>query len=138
MSTPENGPEAQPRPAARPRAEAPAPGRPRATVSTHVLDTSAGRPARGVPVALSVRAAATAAWTPHAAARTDADGRCTGLPPLPDGTAHARLEFDVTAYAARPPAFFPEVAVAFAVAPGEHFHVPLLLNPFGYSVYRGS
>jgi 5-hydroxyisourate hydrolase len=34
--------------------------------------------------------------------------------------------------------FFPEVAVVFAVAAGEHFHVPLLLNPFGYSVYRGS
>ena len=35
-------------------------------------------------------------------------------------------------------AFFPEVAIAFAVTPGEHYHVPLLLNPFGYSVYRGS
>ncbi|HEY8980235.1 MAG TPA: hydroxyisourate hydrolase, partial [Streptomyces sp.] len=45
---------------------------------------------------------------------------------------HARLLFEVET------AFFPEVAVAFAVAPGEHYHVPLLLNPFGYSVYRGS
>ena len=35
-------------------------------------------------------------------------------------------------------AFFPEVAITFAVKPGEHYHVPLLLNPFGYSVYRGS
>ncbi|GAA3293775.1 hypothetical protein GCM10020295_16540 [Streptomyces cinereospinus] len=37
-----------------------------------------------------------------------------------------------------PAVFFPEVAVTFAVVPGEHYHVPLLLNPFGYSVYRGS
>lgn len=36
------------------------------------------------------------------------------------------------------PVFFPEVAITFAVVPGEHYHVPLLLNPFGYSVYRGS
>ncbi|GAA3213115.1 hypothetical protein GCM10020256_13070 [Streptomyces thermocoprophilus] len=36
------------------------------------------------------------------------------------------------------PVFFPEVTIAFAVVPGEHYHVPLLLNPFGYSVYRGS
>ena len=37
-----------------------------------------------------------------------------------------------------PAVFFPEVAITFAVVPGEHYHVPLLLNPFGYSVYRGS
>ncbi|MEK8173068.1 hydroxyisourate hydrolase [Streptomyces sp. M19] len=101
-------------------------------MSTHVLDTSRGRPASGVPVALSVRTGADAPWTGHAASTTDADGRCEDLPPLPPGTTHARLDFAVDG------AFFPEVTVAFAVAPGEHHHVPLLLSPFGYSVYRGS
>ena len=74
------------------------------------------------------------------------------LPALPEGTTHVRLDFDTESYFASKPAeaqqdaprvrdsgaFFPEVAITFAVEPGEHYHVPLLLNPFGYSVYRGS
>ncbi len=117
------------------------------TVSTHVLDTSAGRPALGIAVRLSVRPAGDAPWTEHAAALTDADGRCAGLPALPPGTHQARLRFEVEPYLSPPdaatdaetgPAFFPEVTVAFAVTPGEHHHVPLLLTPFGYTVYRGS
>ncbi len=110
-----------------------------ATVSTHVLDTSAGRPARDVAVRLSVRAGRDAPWTGHAEARTDADGRCAGLPALPAGTSHAALRFEVEPYlGAGRAAFFPEVSVTFAVEPGGHHHVPLLLSPFGYSVYRGS
>ncbi|MFD3452553.1 hydroxyisourate hydrolase [Streptomyces sp. NPDC058691] len=110
------------------------------TVSTHVLDTSAGRPAAEVAVRLEVRAGGDAPWVPHGASATDADGRCKDLPALPDATTHARLEFATGPYLTRTRAgaFFPEVAVAFAVEPGEHYHVPLLLNPFGYSVYRGS
>lgn len=125
------------------------------SVSTHILDTSAGHPARGVSVELSVRPAPDAPWTPHGSSRTDADGRCKDLPPLPEATTHVRLRFEVEPYftrdattaaegrqdAPRPGdsgVFFPEVAVVFAVTPGEHCHVPLLLNPFGYSVYRGS
>ncbi len=104
------------------------------SVSTHILDTGRGRPAAGVPVRLDVRPGPDAPWAPHAASATDADGRCRDLPDLPDGTAHARLEFAVGDGGA----FFPEVAVVFAVDPGEHYHVPLLLSPFGYSVYRGS
>ncbi|MDX3380755.1 hydroxyisourate hydrolase [Streptomyces niveiscabiei] len=100
------------------------------TVSTHILDTSAGRPATGVTVRLAVSAEGD--WRPVGESVTDADGRCADFPPLPEGTAHARLVFEVDAE------FFPEVTVAFAVGPGEHYHVPLLLNPFGYSVYRGS
>jgi hydroxyisourate hydrolase len=102
------------------------------TVSTHVLDTARGRPTAGVPVELSVRTGPEASWAVHAASRTDADGRCRGLPALPPGASHARLEFAVGGD------FFPEVTVAFAVRAGEHHHVPLLLSPFGYSVYRGS
>jgi hydroxyisourate hydrolase len=109
------------------------------TVSTHVLDTSAGRPARDIPVRLSVRRAGDAPWAEHAAAVTDADGRCAGLPALPPDTRHALLRFEVEPYLARAgAAFFPEVTVAFAVTAGEHHHVPLLLTPFGYTVYRGS
>ncbi|CAL9391075.1 hydroxyisourate hydrolase [Streptomyces sp. NPDC090994] len=127
-----------------------------ASVSTHILDTSAGRPARGVAVRLSARAGREGDWRDLGGSATDADGRCTDLPAPPEGTTHVRLDFAVEAYAEATskkqadaqqdaPAnrdsgavFFPEVTVTFAVDPGEHYHVPLLLNPFGYSVYRGS
>ncbi|MFG2223280.1 hydroxyisourate hydrolase [Streptomyces sp. NPDC048644] len=134
------------------------------SVSTHILDTSVGRPADGVALTLSVRSGSGAAWSAHGASATDADGRCKDLPALPDGTTHVRLDFAVEEYFLsekhrspdrnRPDqqaeeqqdaprvrdsgVFFPEVAITFAVKPGEHYHVPLLLNPFGYSVYRGS
>ena len=110
-----------------------------ASVSTHILDTSIGRPAPGVPVSLSARGGA--GWTELGTSATDADGRCKDLPALPEGTTHVRLGFDTEAYLSAhrdSGAFFPEVTVTFAVVPGEHYHVPLLLNPFGYSVYRGS
>ncbi len=112
----------------------------RATVSTHVLDTSAGRPAAGVAVRLDVRAGGNPPLE-HAKAVTDADGRCTGLPPLPPGTSHATLTFATGPHLAAvhgKEGFFPEAVVTFATAAGEHHHVPLLLNPYGYSVYRGS
>lgn len=123
-----------------------------ASVSTHILDTSVGRPAAGVALTLAVRAGGDGEWTAHGESRTDADGRCKDLPALPVGTTHVRIDFRTEAYfltrqadaqqdapANRDSgAFFPEVAITFAVRPGEHYHVPLLLNPFGYSVYRGS
>ncbi|MGY0070737.1 hydroxyisourate hydrolase [Streptomyces sp. QTS137] len=125
-----------------------------ASVSTHILDTSLGRPARDVAVQLSARSGRRAHWQALGGSTTDADGRCEDLPALPEGTTHVRLHFDVEPYftdrqdEARQDApahrdsgtgvFFPEVAITFAVVPGEHYHVPLLLNPFGYSVYRGS
>ncbi|MEU3277632.1 hydroxyisourate hydrolase [Streptomyces antibioticus] len=131
-----------------------------ACVSTHILDTSVGRPARGVAVRLAARAGRDAPWQPLGGSATDADGRCKDLPAPPEGTTHVRLDFDTEAYlqtslqtSAKKQAdaqqdapanrdsgavFFPEVTVAFAVTAGEHYHVPLLLNPFGYSVYRGS
>jgi 5-hydroxyisourate hydrolase len=128
-----------------------------ASVSTHILDTSIGRPAQGVAVQLSARTGPGADWQALGGSATDADGRCKDLPALPEGTTHVRLDFAVEAYFENvvkkqadaqqdAPAnrdsgagvFFPEVAITFAVVPGEHYHVPLLLNPFGYSVYRGS
>jgi 5-hydroxyisourate hydrolase len=116
--------------------------RQRRAVSTHILDTSVGRPAEGIAVELSVRCGVDAPWTAHGASKTDADGRCKDLPALPEGATQVRLCFAVEPYLVRirqqEAAFFPEVVITFAVEPGEHYHVPLLLNPFGYSVYRGS
>ncbi|MCZ0210259.1 hydroxyisourate hydrolase [Streptomyces sp. UMAF16] len=127
-----------------------------ASVSTHILDTSIGRPAEGVAVRLSARLGREADWQALGGSATDADGRCKDLPALPEGTTHVRLDFAVEPYFEESAkkqadaqqdapanrdsgaAFFPEVAITFAVVPGEHYHVPLLLNPFGYSVYRGS
>jgi 5-hydroxyisourate hydrolase len=125
-----------------------------ASVSTHILDTSVGRPAEAVAVRLAARGGRDAAWQALGGSATDGDGRCKDLPALPEGTTHVRLDFEVEPYFLKKQAdaqqdapanrdsgagvFFPEVAITFAVVPGEHYHVPLLLNPFGYSVYRGS
>ncbi|MER5379316.1 hydroxyisourate hydrolase [Streptomyces sp. NBC_00647] len=127
-----------------------------ASVSTHILDTSVGRPAEGVAVQLAARAGRDAHWQALGGSATDKDGRCKDLPALPEGTTHVRLDFAVEQYFESDSAtqqadaqqdapanrdsetFFPEVTITFAVRPGEHYHVPLLLNPFGYSVYRGS
>jgi 2-oxo-4-hydroxy-4-carboxy-5-ureidoimidazoline decarboxylase len=119
-------------------AAAKAPGR-AATVSTHILDTAAGRPATGVAVELSVRTAP-GVWESVAASATDGDGRCKDLPALPEDSGLARLRFETGPYLARGAgeAFFPEASVTFVVEAGEHYHVPLLLSPYGYSVYRGS
>ncbi|NUU22251.1 MAG: hydroxyisourate hydrolase [Streptomycetaceae bacterium] len=113
-------------------------------VSTHILDTSAGDPARDVSVELAVLAG-DGSWQVLGTSKTNADGRCPDLPHVPapaaGGPATVRLRFDVAGYrAARgEAAFFPEVQVVFTTDPARpHYHVPLLLNPYGYSVYRGS
>lgn len=106
-------------------------------ITTHVLDTSRGRPAAGVPVRLEH------AGTVLGSGVTDADGRLRDL--LPAGQPLApgvyRLVFDTGAYFGEreTEAFYPHVAIDFHVRDGaQHYHVPLLLNPFGYSTYRGS
>ncbi|GAA4946317.1 hypothetical protein GCM10023238_10790 [Streptomyces heliomycini] len=73
-----------------------------ASVSTHVLDTSAGRPAGGVAVRLAARSGRDADWRALGGRATDADGRCGDLPALPEGTTHVRLDFAVEAYFAQP------------------------------------
>ena len=106
-------------------------------ITTHVLDTSRGRPAAGVPVRLERGGAMLASG------RTDADGRLRELLP-PHVELHAgvyRLVFDTGVYfrEAGVEAFYPHVAIDFEVRdPAQHYHVPLLLSPFGYSTYRGS
>ena len=104
-----------------------------------MLDTALGRPAAGVAVSLERRDDST--WVRVGGGETDGDGRVRSL--LPDDlTATAgtyRLVFDTGAYFTRlgVETFYPSVAVMFK-AGGGHYHVPLLLSPFGYSTYRGS
>ena len=108
-------------------------------ITTHVLDTSSGRPATGVKVTLE-RSTGAAEWIVVARGRTDDDGRLIVLPgDVAAGT--YRLVFDTAAYfqADGRRAFYPHVSIAFDVGHSEaHSHVPLLLSPFGYTTYRGS
>ena len=106
------------------------------SVSTHVLDTGLGVPARGVPVRLS---RVTDQPVVIESGTTDDDGRIAVLgTDLGAGT--YQLWFDVAAYAeaSGQDIFFPEVTVTFTVADERHYHVPLLLSPFAFSTYRGS
>ncbi len=109
-------------------------------LTSHVLDTALGQPARGLALRLEVQEPA--GWRQLASAVTDADGRAGDL--LAGARLEARsyrLTFETGAYfaAAGRASFYPRVEVTFEVtAPAEHHHVPLLLSPFGYSTYRGS
>jgi 5-hydroxyisourate hydrolase len=105
------------------------------TVSTHVLDTALGRPAAGVSVTLEQ-----ASGEPIASGSTDGDGRAGVLGPDDLASGAYRLRFDTASYfaATGQDCFFPEVAVAFEVTAGQHYHVPVLLSPYSYSTYRGS
>ena len=111
------------------------------SLSTHVLDTSAGRPAVGVAVRFE-SLGTEGSWTTVGSGKTDADGRLRDwLPVGVPGAGRHRLVFDTAAYFAAlgVASFFPEVSVEFEItAAGEHHHVPLLLSPFGYSTYKGS
>lgn len=114
------------------------------SITTHVLDVARGKPAEGVPVELE-RQSAGGAWTRLGAGATDADGRCKTLFPAgaPLEPATYAIRFDTAAYFAKiglTDAFYPEARIVFTVraGAGSHFHVPLLLAPFGYSTYRGS
>jgi 5-hydroxyisourate hydrolase len=110
-------------------------------ITTHILDTSRGRPAGGVRVVLEVRAGE--GWKFLGQGETDADGRLRSL--LPEGFALQagayRLTFHTSDYfAARgSESFYPEVMITFTVTDASaHYHVPLLISPYGYSTYRGS
>ncbi len=109
-------------------------------ITTHVLDIASGRPAAGVAVTL--RRAEGTGWSEVGGGVTDGEGRVTNLvasPTVPEG--RYRLVFATGAYfaARRVATFFPEVTVDFVVSDAAaHYHVPLLLGPYGYSTYRGS
>lgn len=112
----------------------------RSPITTHVLDTSVGRPAAGVRVVLEVE---TLGQFVHVASGiTNDDGRIGDL--MAPGTLESgvyRLTFGLTDYWQRVgiAGFYPEASIVFEVRDADqHYHVPLLLNPFGYSTYRGS
>ena len=110
------------------------------TLSTHVLDATAGRPAAGVEVWLEQLGAG--GWSPAGQGRTGADGRLALAGPDGEfGPGVYRITFGSGAYfgALEMASFYPEVTITFEMTGrGEHYHVPLLLSPFGYSTYRGS
>jgi 5-hydroxyisourate hydrolase len=110
------------------------------SISTHVLDTAHGRPAAGVAVTLSVQEGR--GWRELSRGTTDADGRIPTLLPTapPAGGATFRLHFAVGEYFAAQggAAFYPYVEVVFTPHDDGHYHVPLLVSPFGYSTYRGT
>jgi len=112
-------------------------------LTTHILDTAAGRPAAGVVVRVSARRAE--GVSPLGETRTDADGRARLVEGADLAVGGYRLEFAVGDYfrttgaVVSDPPFLDVVVIDFAVAdPAQHHHVPLLVSPFAYSTYRGS
>jgi 5-hydroxyisourate hydrolase len=108
------------------------------SLSTHVLDTSIGRPAAQMAVRLERESGG---WIEVSSAVTDSDGRAVLVARGVAMEAGAyRLTFDAGAYFQRQAvtAFYRGITIEFVVADARHHHVPLLLSPFGYSTYRGS
>ena len=110
-------------------------------ISTHVLDTAKGAPARGVRITLERQVGTD--WELVSDNETDIDGRVKSLVPADFAITpnSYRLRFDTHGYARKNhfECFFPEVTIVFDVKDSsQHYHVPLLLSPFGYSTYRGS
>jgi 5-hydroxyisourate hydrolase len=112
------------------------------TISTHILDTSSGRPGDGVNVILELQNP-DETWTTLSEAWTDDDGRVKPFflveTHLDAGT--YRLVFDIEGYYSRLDieSFYPQVTIAFRIDDSQqHYHVPLLISPFGFSTYRGS
>ena len=110
-------------------------------ITTHILDTSLGKPAAGVRLFLYQQTDTD--WIELGAGTTDNDGRVSDL--LKTGTVlpagEFKLIFDIGAYYRdqNTPSFYPRVEILFTIeGDGQHYHVPLLLNPYGYSTYRGS
>jgi 5-hydroxyisourate hydrolase len=109
-------------------------------ITTHVLDIARGEPAGGITVILELRQASE--WTPIGRGMTDGKGRVNTLTDGPVSPGTYRLTFDIGSFHREQGlnvSFFPEVRITFNVRdPDEHYHIPLLLSPFGYSTYRGA
>ena len=113
----------------------------RSPVTTHVLDTATGKPALGVPLELSI--AEGTGWKKLAVGVNNDDGRVGDLLPVDHALARGiyKMRFDTGAYftAHRIEGFYPCAEIVFEIRdPAAHYHIPLLLSPFGYSTYRGS
>ncbi|MBN8825596.1 MULTISPECIES: hydroxyisourate hydrolase [unclassified Spirosoma] len=109
------------------------------TITTHILDTTRGKPAEGVNVILYQQQRE---WLEIGRGITNSDGRIRDLlakeTVLPTGVYKLRFETGAYYELLKVATFYPFVEITFAMTTGEHYHVPLLLNPFGYSTYRGS
>jgi 5-hydroxyisourate hydrolase len=109
-------------------------------ITTHVLDTALGRPGKGI--AIELERADDGMWHLIGGGVTDDDGRLRTLTPAgPVQPATYRIRFQTGAYFAAQgtQGFFPVVEIQFTVVDGAaHYHVPLLLSPYGFSTYRGS
>ncbi len=113
-------------------------------LTTHVLDTASGRPAAGLKIALYRLSGNSHRKISEAV--TNADGRCDE--PLLQGRGFATGTYELVFFAgdylrqagtALPdPLFLDQIPIRFGMAEDRHYHVPLLLSPFGYSTYRGS
>lgn len=109
-------------------------------ITTHVLDTTNGLPAVGLRVRLDIRISA-GKWKTLVESCTNSDGR---IPDLLSKDAVAlgvyRLVFETGEYFQdrKIKSFYPFVEVVFEIRENRHFHIPLLLSPFGYTTYRGS
>ncbi|MDQ3682194.1 MAG: hydroxyisourate hydrolase [Bacteroidota bacterium] len=126
------------------------------TITTHILDTSIGKPAEGIAIILyrggkdarlndarptdSSGRAVGQEWEEIARTKTNADGRATDLTNKNLDPTIYKLRFETKDYfdKNRVSTFYPYVEIIFEISDSEHYHVPLLLNAFGYSTYRGS
>jgi len=106
------------------------------TLTTHILDLSSGRPAANVPV--RVENFINGEWISISTSiNTNNDGRTSDLVPTDKWQAGRwRIIFDINSY--MPDGFYPSITIEFCTKDTAHYHVPLLLNKFGYSTYRGS
>ncbi len=110
-------------------------------VTTHVLDTMKGMPAQGIAISLQKKGNADD-WQTISSGITNQDGRIGDL--LSDGQLLEpgiyRMEFETKSYFERLDvlSFYPLVTIDFHISDSHHYHIPLLLSPFGYSTYRGS
>lgn len=110
-------------------------------VTTHILDTSLGEPASNVEVQLY--SYSNNEWNELGQGKTDSDGRVTNLIDSDQSleAGEYKLRFEIASHYSsnNTESFYPFIDIVFKIsAGGQHYHVPLLLNPFGYSTYRGS
>lgn len=109
-----------------------------ATLSTHILNLDEGSPAAGVRVELRATDVAGTAGPILAHALTDDDGRTSAMPELSAGSYELTFAIGDWFAARNQECFYPRVRIEFVVNTQRHYHVPLLLNRFGFSSYRGS
>lgn len=108
-------------------------------ITTHILDTTLGKPATGVTIVLFAQESE---WTEIAKGVTNKDGRIADILPagevLPAGI--YKMKFLTQDYFKKNSVepFYPFIEIVFSISSAEHYHIPLLLNPFGYTTYRGS